>query len=106
MKITILSLFPGMFDGILHESLIKRAINSGKVEIEVVNFSDYSKLNNKMVDDTPYGGGAGMVLRCEPIFEAMCEEKVKSAQLKIEKIELSPEGEPSLRPLDNVDVND
>ena len=53
MKITILSLFPGMFDGFLNESIIKRAINSGKVEIEVVNFRDYSKLNNKMVDDTP-----------------------------------------------------
>lgn len=71
MKITILSLFPNMFDGFLSESIIKRAINDNKVEIEVINFRDYSPLPNKMVDDTPYGGGAGMVLRVEPIFEAL-----------------------------------
>ena len=81
MKITILSLFPGMFDGFLNESIIKRAINSGKVEIEVVNFRDYSKLNNKMVDDTPYGGGAGMVLRCEPIFEAIDDLKTDDSYI-------------------------
>ena len=58
MKISILSLFPNMFDGFLTESIIKRAINDKKVEIEIINFRDYSPLNNKMVDDTPYGGGA------------------------------------------------
>ena len=71
MKISILSLFPNMFDGFLTESIIKRAINDKKVEIEIINFRGYSPLNNKMVDDTPYGGGAGMVLRCEPIYEAI-----------------------------------
>ncbi len=71
MKISILTLFPHMFDGFLSESIIKRAVNEKLVEIEVINFRDYSMLPNKMVDDTPYGGGAGMVLRCEPIFEAI-----------------------------------
>lgn len=71
MKITILSLFPKMFDGFLSESIISRAIKDNKVEIEIINFRDYSKLPNKQVDDTPYGGGAGMVLRCEPLFSAI-----------------------------------
>lgn len=76
MKISILSLFPNMFDGFLSESIIKRAIKDNKVDIEIINFRDYSPLNNKMVDDTPYGGGAGMVLRCEPIYE--CIDKIRT----------------------------
>ena len=71
MKISILSLFPEMFNGFLNESIIKRAINNKIVDIEIINFRDYSKLSNKMVDDKPYGGGDGMLLRCEPIFEAI-----------------------------------
>ena len=75
MKITILSLFPKMFDGFLSESIIKRAISDEKVKVEVINFRDYSSLPNKQVDDTPYGGGAGMVLRCEPLFAAIRDLK-------------------------------
>ena len=71
MKISILSLFPNMFDGFLKESIIKRAIDKQIVEIEVINFREYSVLNNNQVDDTPYGGGAGMVLMCEPIYHAL-----------------------------------
>lgn len=75
MKITILSLFPDIFTGFLKESIIKRALDKNLVEIEVINFRDYSKLNNKQVDDTPYGGGSGMVLRVEPIFECLDDIK-------------------------------
>ena len=71
MKIDILTLFPRMFDGFLTESIIKRAINNKKVEINVIDFRKYSLLNNNQVDDTPYGGGAGMVLMCEPIVRAI-----------------------------------
>ena len=71
MKIDILTLFPHMFDGFLEESIISRAIKKGLVEVNVVNFRDYSKLNHKQVDDTPYGGGAGMVLMCEPLVDAI-----------------------------------
>ena len=88
MKISILSLFPHMFDGFLSESIIKRAIENKKVQIEIINFRDYSKLSNKMVDDTPYGGGAGMVLRCEPIFEAIDDIRTNDSYI----ILLSPEG--------------
>lgn len=79
MKITILSLFPKMFDGFLSESIIKRAINEEKVRVEVINFRDYSNLPNKQVDDTPYGGGAGMVLRCEPLFAAIRNLKTEDS---------------------------
>lgn len=79
MKITILSLFPDMFTGFLNESIIKRAIDKKLIEIEIINFRDYSHLNNKQVDDTPYGGGSGMVLRVEPIFECLDEIKTKES---------------------------
>lgn len=88
MKITILSLFPNMFDGFLTESIIKRAIQNGKVEVKIINFRDYSVYNNKQVDDTPYGGGAGMVLMCAPIFRCLDEIRTPKSHIII----LSPEG--------------
>ena len=88
MKITILSLFPNMFDGFLTESIIKRAIQNGKVEVKIINFRDYSVYNNKQVDDTPYGGGAGMVLMCDPIFRCIDEIRTPNSHIII----LSPEG--------------
>lgn len=89
MKIDILTLFPGMFDGFLNESIIKRAIEKKTIEVRVINFRDYSKLNNKQVDDTIYGGGPGMLLRCEPIFE--CIDDIRTQDSKI--IILTPDGE-------------
>lgn len=88
MRIDILSLFPNMFDGFLNESIIKRAIRDKKVEINVINFRDYTPLNNGQVDDTIYGGGPGMLLRCEPIFE--CIDKIRTPKSKI--VILSPDG--------------
>ena len=57
MKIDILSLFPKMFDGFLTESIIKRAIESQKVAINIIDFRNYTTLNNNQVDDTAFGGG-------------------------------------------------
>lgn len=88
MRIDVLTLFPDSIKGFLDESIIKRAINSGKVEINLINFRDYSPLNNNQVDDTPYGGGAGMVLRCEPIFNAIEDIKTDDSYI----IMLTPEG--------------
>ena len=88
MKIDILTLFPNMFTGFLEESIIKRAINIKAVNINLVNFRDFSKLSNHQVDDTPYGGGRGMVLRCEPIIDAL--DSVKTNDSKV--ILLSPQG--------------
>ncbi len=90
MKIDILTLFPNMFDGFLNESIIKRAIERKLVSINVVNFRKYSKLNNSQVDDTPYGGGSGMVLMCEPIVSAI--EDLKDDDTTV--ILLTPQGIP------------
>ena len=90
MKIDILTLFPNMFDGFLNESIIKRAIEKEVVNINVVNFRNYSKLNNSQVDDTPYGGGAGMVLMCDPIVSAI--EDLKDDDTTV--ILMTPQGNP------------
>ena len=75
MKIDILTLFPSMYDGFLSESIIGRAIKDGKVEINIHNIRDYSKDPHKKVDDYGYGGGAGMVLMPQPIFDAVDDIK-------------------------------
>ena len=90
MKIDILTLFPEMFDGFKNESIIKRAIESKKVEVNTCNFRDFAKNKHKKVDDTPYGGGAGMVLMCQPIYDAV--ESLKTDKSKV--IMLSPQGKP------------
>jgi len=89
LKIDILTLFPAMFDGFLSESIIKRAIDKELVTINVVNFRDYSKDPHNKVDDTPYGGGSGMVLTPQPIFDAV--EDLKSNKSKV--ILLTPDGQ-------------
>ncbi len=88
IKIDILTLFPNFFEGFLNESIIKRAIAKKIVEINIINFRKYSPLPNKQVDDTPYGGGAGMLLRCEPIFLALDALRTKDSHVVL----LSPEG--------------
>ena len=90
MKIDILSLFPNMFNGFLTESIIKRATQKKLVEINIINFRDYSKDPHKKVDDTPYGGGSGMVLTPQPIIDAV--EDLKSAESVV--ILLTPDGMP------------
>ena len=88
MRIDILTLFPSMFDGFLNESIIKRAIDKKKVEINVINFRDYSLDPHHKVDDTPYGGGAGMVLTPQPIMDAV--DDLKDDDTKV--ILLTPDG--------------
>lgn len=88
MKIDILTLFPNMFEGFLTESIIKRAIQNELIEINIINFRDYTPLKNNQVDDTIYGGGAGMLIRCEPIFE--CLDKIKTDDSFV--ILLTPDG--------------
>ncbi|MDO4377659.1 MAG: tRNA (guanosine(37)-N1)-methyltransferase TrmD [Erysipelotrichia bacterium] len=71
MKIKILTIFPEMFTGFLQTSIIKRALTNQLVDIEVINFRQYSNDKSKRVDDYPYGGGAGMVLMCQPILDCL-----------------------------------
>ena len=88
MKIDILSIFPEMFNGAFSESIIKRAVDSGLVEINIHNFRDYTEDPHNKVDDTPYGGGAGMVLMCQPIVD--CLESIKTDDSYV--ILLTPSG--------------
>ena len=90
MRIDILTLFPNMFEGVFSESIIKRAIEEKKIEINIINFRDYTTDPHNKVDDTPYGGGAGMVLTCQPIFD--CVERIKTKDSKV--ILLTPAGIP------------
>ncbi len=88
MKIDILTLFPDMLTGFLNESIIKRAITEQKVTINLIDYRKYTKLNNNQVDDTAFGGGAGMVIMCEPIVLAL--EDIKTPESHV--ILLDPKG--------------
>lgn len=90
MKITILTLFPEYFEGMLSTSILSRARNKGLFEVELVNFRPYTHSKHGHVDDTPYGGGAGLVLMCQPLLDAL--EDVRTEKSLV--ILLSPQGQP------------
>ena len=90
LKIDILTLFPNMYEGFLTESIIKRAIEQEKIKVNIINFRDYTLDPHGKVDDTPYGGGAGMVLSPQPIFDAV--DALRSENTKV--ILLTPDGIP------------
>jgi len=91
VKIVILTLFPEMFNGPFKESIIKRALDAKKIQIDIVNFRDYALDKHKKVDDTPYGGGSGMVLKPEPLFDAVSAVK-KDLKGNTKVIFLTPQG--------------
>ena len=88
MRITILTLFPEMFDGFMNNSIIKRAISKGVVSVKLVNIRDYTKDKYNRVDSAPVGGGAGLIMKCQPIVD--CINDNKSTNSKV--IMLSPRG--------------
>ena len=88
MKIDVLTLFPAMFAGPLDESIIMRARKAGLLELKIHNLRDWTHDRHKTVDDRPFGGGPGMLLKPEPIFEAV--ESVRRAETKV--VLLSPSG--------------
>lgn len=92
MKITILTLFPKMFDA-LNESLIGKAINKGLLDIEVVNFRDFSLDKHKKTDDYAFSGGAGMVLTPQPIYDAI--QSVLTPESYV--VYMSPKGTPLIQ---------
>lgn len=87
MKFDILTLFPEMFEP-LKQSIIGRAIENKRLELQIINIRDFSKNKHKKVDDTPYGGGAGMVLRPDVVYDAYLSVQEKDAKV----IYLSPQG--------------
>lgn len=88
MRIDILTLFPHMFDNFLTESIIKRAIEKEIVKINIIDIRDFTPYKNRQVDDYAFGGGAGMIMMCEPVFNAVESVKTKDSYV----ILLSPRG--------------
>lgn len=90
MKVDILSLFPPMFEGPFSESIIKRAVSKGLLEIKLHNIRDYAAGKHKVTDDYPYGGGSGMVMKVEPL--AACLEAARSVNRQAKVILTTPRG--------------
>ncbi|NLB51931.1 MAG: tRNA (guanosine(37)-N1)-methyltransferase TrmD, partial [Syntrophomonadaceae bacterium] len=88
MQLDILTLFPAMFDSPFAESIIKRAMEKGLVSINLINIRDFARDKHQQVDDYPYGGGAGMVLKPDVVIAAI--EKIKGPDSRV--IYLSPQG--------------
>ena len=90
MKISVITLFPKMISGFFDESIVKRAIDKKLVEIEIVNLRDFADDKYKSVDDRPYGGGAGMILRADVVWKAL--NKIKVINKKTITVITSPKG--------------
>jgi tRNA (guanine37-N1)-methyltransferase len=99
-RIDIVTLFPEMFDGFLSASIVGRAARNGLVEIQRTNIRDFATDSYGSVDDAPYGGGVGMVLMCQPVFDAV--EALRKTQPVGTVVLLTPQG----RPLDHPQVAD
>jgi len=94
MKIDVLTLFPRMFQGPLTESIIGKAIDKDLLQVNVMNFRDYTDNKHQNVDDYPYGGGAGMLLKAQPIFAAIDAINEQAPDIKKRVILLDPAGVP------------
>ncbi|MEO5358271.1 MAG: tRNA (guanosine(37)-N1)-methyltransferase TrmD [Nitrospirae bacterium YQR-1] len=90
MRFNVLTIFPGLIDFYINESIIKRAIASDKVQVRAVNIRDYATDKHLCVDDYPFGGGPGMVLKVQPIYDALAALKSEGIQSRV--ILLSPVG--------------
>ncbi|MEW6325207.1 MAG: tRNA (guanosine(37)-N1)-methyltransferase TrmD [Nitrospirota bacterium] len=92
MRVTFLTLFPGLIEPVLGQSMLKRAAEKGLLETAVVNLRDYAHDRHRTADDVPYGGGPGMVLKPEPVFEAV--ESIGRRGGPVRLIMPSPQGRP------------
>ena len=92
MKIEILTIFPGMLEGPFGESMIRRAVERGLVEIEIIDLRSFASGRHRQVDDAPYGGGRGMVFKPEPLFKAVETLQERSGGSRARVILLTPQG--------------
>lgn len=104
MRIDVLTLFPEMFDGVFGASILGKARDKGIVQLSAVNFRQYSTNKHGQVDDTPYGGGGGMVLKPEPIFDAVEDllRKREAETVSLETADQAAESEPNLNEADDL----
>jgi len=93
MRFDILTLFPGLFDSYLQQSLLKKAIDAGLVDIQTWNIRDWAVGKHHSVDDRPYGGGPGMLIRCEPVFDGVEAVQAKAPEPG-QLVMLTPQGRP------------
>jgi len=92
MRFDVLTLFPGLFDGYLQQGLLQKAIAAKLVDVQLRDFRNWTKNKHRSVDDTPYGGGPGMLIRCEPVFD--CVEAVQAEEQQPGRlIMLTPQGQ-------------
>ena len=85
MRFDILTLFPEAFESFLSTSLIGKAIEKEKIEVNIFNIRDFSKNKHKKVDNVPYGGGAGMLMTCQPLFDSIQHVKNLKEEIKLHK---------------------
>ncbi len=102
MRFDILTLFPDIINAYIKESIIKRAIEKNILDVNVVNIRDFTPYKNGQVDDTPYGGGAGMVLMCEPVVRAIESVRTDSSKVYL----LTPQGKKFNNQLASSIIND
>ncbi|WP_438714353.1 tRNA (guanosine(37)-N1)-methyltransferase TrmD [Enterococcus sp. AZ109] len=94
MRIDVLTLFPRMFEGPMGESIIGKAVEKDLLEINIHNFRDYSDNKHQQVDDYPYGGGAGMLLKVQPIYDSLKAIEAQTGDQRKRVILLDPAGKP------------
>ena len=92
MRITILTLFPAMFDGALGESILRRAVDQGALQVERRNIRDYAQDRHHIVDDSSYGGGPGMLMKPEPLFRAVEDVRCQAGENGTWVVLMSPQG--------------
>ena len=92
MIFDILTIFPGMFQSPLAESLLKKALDKGVLQVRIRNLRDFTEDKHRMTDDYPYGGGAGMVMKPEPVIRAV--EEIKGQHSEARSVLLTPQGDP------------
>lgn len=90
MRISILTISPRMLDGLFQAPIVQHALNDHKLELEVIDLKEYAPGSFRAIDDSPYGGGAGMILRCQPILDALKQIRKENSHV----ILLAPIGQP------------
>lgn len=99
MRIDVLTLFPEMFTGVLNQSILKKAQETKSVHYHMTNFREFADNKHHQVDDYPYGGGAGMLLMAQPLFDAVQHIKTQIGESKPRVIMLTPQGKQFNQPL-------
>ncbi len=99
MRFDVCTLFPGLFDGFLSESLVAKAIDRGLIDVRLWNYRDRTLDKHHRVDDSPYGGGPGMLLACQPVFHTVEAVREDRPETPGELLMLTPTGERLTQPL-------